>query len=112
MGEELKAGCARPTGGPVGEPAPEENAAETNETKITDSIYILELQRGEKGESSAAKTFFLHHSTPRLLLLRQRELRQHSSDHALSAPQPAPLRLREPPGRGSEQGGRNQSDFN
>ena len=29
MGEELKAGCARPTGGPVGEPAPEENATET-----------------------------------------------------------------------------------
>lgn len=23
MGEELKAGCARPTGGPVGDPAPE-----------------------------------------------------------------------------------------
>ncbi len=23
MGEEIKAGCARPTGGPVGEPAPE-----------------------------------------------------------------------------------------
>ena len=33
MGEELKAGCARPTGGPVGEPAPEGNAREANETK-------------------------------------------------------------------------------
>jgi peroxiredoxin (alkyl hydroperoxide reductase subunit C) len=28
MGEELKAGCARPTGGPVGEPLPEETIEE------------------------------------------------------------------------------------
>ena len=28
MGEELKAGCARPTGGPVGEPAPQDEIVE------------------------------------------------------------------------------------
>jgi len=30
MADEIKAGCARPTGGPVGEPAPEEPMKEIN----------------------------------------------------------------------------------
>ena len=33
MSEKPQAGCARPTGGPVGEPAPEKEAEETITTK-------------------------------------------------------------------------------
>lgn len=44
MAEELKAGCARPTGGPVGEPSPEqepENATEkTEKTEVTSMIQV------------------------------------------------------------------------
>jgi len=33
MPEEIKVGCARPTGGPVGEPVPEENPQQLKEVK-------------------------------------------------------------------------------
>jgi peroxiredoxin (alkyl hydroperoxide reductase subunit C) len=33
MAEELKAGCARPTGGPVGETVPEQSPESKHETK-------------------------------------------------------------------------------
>ena len=53
MGEELKAGCARPTGGPVGEPAPEENATETNETKIIKEAQSM-IKVGQKAPDFTA----------------------------------------------------------
>ena len=53
MGEELKAGCARPTGGPVGEPAPEENAAETNETKTIKETQSM-IKVGQKAPDFTA----------------------------------------------------------
>ena len=41
MPEELKAGCARPTGGPVGEPAPEREAPPEKPTKeVTRMIQV------------------------------------------------------------------------
>lgn len=53
MGEELKAGCARPTGGPVGEPAPEENATKTHENKtITEGQGMIKV--GQKAPDFSA----------------------------------------------------------
>jgi len=42
MAEELKAGCARPTGGPVGETAPEQTPESDNEKKgVTSMIWAF-----------------------------------------------------------------------
>ena len=41
MAEELKAGCARPTGGPVGETAPEEKVKSENaEEEVMSMIQV------------------------------------------------------------------------
>ena len=43
MAEELKAGCARPTGGPVGETAPEQTPGRDNEKKEDISMGNLKF---------------------------------------------------------------------
>jgi hypothetical protein len=53
MGEELKAGCARPTGGPVGEPVPGENVTETHETKTMKEAQSM-IKVGQKAPDFSA----------------------------------------------------------
>ena len=53
MGEELKAGCARPTGGPVGEPAPEEKATKTNATETIKEAQSM-IKVGQKAPDFTA----------------------------------------------------------
>ena len=53
MGEELKAGCARPTGGPVGEPATAEKAAEQPETKPVEEAQSM-IKVGQKAPDFTA----------------------------------------------------------
>ena len=50
MAEELKAGCARPTGGPVGETAPEEKSGKEPEKKEVISM----IQVGKKAPDFTA----------------------------------------------------------
>ena len=50
MAEELKAGCARPTGGPVGESVPEETSEKTAEKKEVGSM----IQVGRKAPDFTA----------------------------------------------------------
>jgi hypothetical protein len=40
MAEELNPGCARPTGGPVGESAPEESAGQPQQKEETNVVLI------------------------------------------------------------------------
>jgi peroxiredoxin (alkyl hydroperoxide reductase subunit C) len=53
MAEEVKAGCARPTGGPVGEPAPETKENIQMEKKETKSM----IQVGKKAPDFSAPGF-------------------------------------------------------
>jgi len=53
MGEELKAGCARPTGGPVGEPAPEENIEQAQESKPVKEVHSM-IKVGQKAPDFTA----------------------------------------------------------
>ena len=50
MAEEIKAGCARPTGGPVGETPPEQ----TTETKKTKMEVMSMIQVGKKAPDFTA----------------------------------------------------------
>lgn len=50
MAEEIKAGCARPTGGPVGETAPEKPAEAETKSKETMSM----IQVGKKAPDFTA----------------------------------------------------------
>ncbi len=45
MAEELKVGCARPTGGPVGETAPEQTPITENVTKSLTTLFVKRLHR-------------------------------------------------------------------
>ena len=53
MGEELKAGCARPTGGPVGEPAPETNEEKLNVNKSIEETQSM-IKVGQKAPDFTA----------------------------------------------------------
>lgn len=53
MEEELKAGCARPTGGPVGEEAPEQTPERDNEKKEVLSM----IQVGKKAPDFTAPAY-------------------------------------------------------
>ncbi len=53
MGEEIKVGCARPTGGPVGEPAKTENMKETTPVKEEKPM----IQVGKKAPDFAAPAY-------------------------------------------------------
>ena len=44
MAKEIKVGCARPTGGPVGETAPEPKAERSNEKKEVSSMIQVGKQ--------------------------------------------------------------------
>ncbi len=55
MAEEIKAGCARPTGGPVGEPVEEEKTAEkATEKKEVRSMIMI----GRKAPDFTAPGYF------------------------------------------------------
>ncbi len=55
MPEEFKAGCARPTGGPVGDPAAEEREASTETTqKEVKSMVMI----GRKAPDFEAPAYF------------------------------------------------------
>ena len=45
MAEELKVGCARPTGGPVSETAPEQTPVIEKCSKKPDTIFVKGLNR-------------------------------------------------------------------
>ena len=53
MAEEIKAGCARPTGGPVGEKTPEQTTETKNEKKEVKSM----IQVGRKAPDFTAPGF-------------------------------------------------------
>jgi peroxiredoxin (alkyl hydroperoxide reductase subunit C) len=53
MGEEMEIGCARPTGGPVGEDAGETEAAETRPVKEAKPM----IQVGKKAPDFAAPAY-------------------------------------------------------
>jgi len=53
MGDELKAGCARPTGGPVGEPEPETNEEKPNESKLIEEAQSM-IKVGQKAPDFTA----------------------------------------------------------
>ena len=53
MAEEMEVGCARPTGGPVGEAVEE---TETSETKPTKEVRSM-IQVGKKAPDFAAPAF-------------------------------------------------------
>ncbi len=53
MGEELKAGCARPTGGPVGEPAPEEEVEALHGIKTIKEVQSM-IRVGQKAPDFSA----------------------------------------------------------
>ncbi len=52
MAEELKAGCARPTGGPVGEATPEQTTE--TENKVEKKEVMSMIQVGKKAPDFAA----------------------------------------------------------
>jgi len=53
MEEEVKVGCARPTGGPVGEPTPEKT--ETNEKIIKEESKMIKV--GQKAPDFVAPAY-------------------------------------------------------
>ena len=53
MGEEIKAGCARPTGGPVGEPIT--NLPENNEKPIVEVTKMIKV--GQKAPDFSAPAY-------------------------------------------------------
>ncbi len=53
MGEEIKAGCARPTGGPVGEPIT--NPPENNEKPIVEVTKMIKV--GQKAPDFSAPAY-------------------------------------------------------
>jgi peroxiredoxin (alkyl hydroperoxide reductase subunit C) len=53
MEEEVKVGCARPTGGPVGEPTPEKT--ETNEKNIKEESKMIKV--GQKAPDFVAPAY-------------------------------------------------------
>ena len=53
MGEELKVGCARPTGGPVGEPEQEQQPSEENITRERGSM----IKVGKKAPDFTAPAY-------------------------------------------------------
>jgi peroxiredoxin (alkyl hydroperoxide reductase subunit C) len=55
MPEEFKAGCARPTGGPVGEPAPEE---QTDEAKPIRKEVRSMVMVGRKAPDFSAPAYY------------------------------------------------------
>jgi len=54
MAKEIKAGCARPTGGPVGEPVDDENI--TEEKKIKEERHMIMV--GQKAPDFTAPAYF------------------------------------------------------
>ena len=54
MAEELEIGCARPTGGPVGEPIPKESSEKTGNTKKENKTM---LQIGKKAPDFIAPAY-------------------------------------------------------
>lgn len=56
MGEQIKIGCARPTGGPVGESAPERPEAET--TSIIKEVRSM-VKIGRKAPDFAAPGYHM-----------------------------------------------------
>lgn len=56
MPEEIKAGCARPTGGPVGEPTQEENEKQhSEETNIKEERRMIKV--GQKAPDFTAPAY-------------------------------------------------------
>jgi peroxiredoxin (alkyl hydroperoxide reductase subunit C) len=53
MEEEVKVGCARPTGGPVGEPTPEKT--ETNEKIVKEESKMIKV--GQKAPDFVAPAY-------------------------------------------------------
>ncbi len=53
MGEEIKAGCARPTGGPVGEP--EKSKTEKNIQTINEGVKMIKV--GQKAPDFTAPAY-------------------------------------------------------
>jgi len=53
MAEELKAGCARPTGGPVGDTPPEQPTEKTAETEPKKEVESM-IQVGKKAPDFTA----------------------------------------------------------
>jgi len=45
MAEELKVGCARPTGGPVGETVPEQTPITENAAESLTTLFVKGLNR-------------------------------------------------------------------
>ena len=56
MAEEIKAGCARPTGGPVGEPVEETQASEPKPLQKEEQIMI---KVGQKAPDFTAPAYHL-----------------------------------------------------
>ncbi len=54
MEEEVKVGCARPTGGPVGEPTPEKT--ETKQTIIKEGPKMIKV--GQKAPDFVAPAYY------------------------------------------------------
>jgi hypothetical protein len=54
MAEELKVGCARPTGGPVGEPAPKEGQENDTKTDNAKKEVRSMIQIGRKAPDFTA----------------------------------------------------------
>ena len=54
MGEEIKAGCARPTGGPVGEPVKKEIEKENSNNK-TEGVKMIKV--GQKAPDFTAPAY-------------------------------------------------------
>jgi peroxiredoxin (alkyl hydroperoxide reductase subunit C) len=55
MGEEFKVGCARPTGGPVGEPE-EQNRAKENKEPVTKEVGAM-IKVGIKAPDFSAPAY-------------------------------------------------------
>jgi peroxiredoxin (alkyl hydroperoxide reductase subunit C) len=56
MEKEIKAGCARPTGGPVGEPAEKKSEAEEKEIKPKELTAMIKV--GQKAPDFTAPAYF------------------------------------------------------
>lgn len=55
MPEEIKAGCARPTGGPVGEDPPADSGGETKETTTKKEATMIKV--GQKAPDFTAPAY-------------------------------------------------------
>jgi peroxiredoxin (alkyl hydroperoxide reductase subunit C) len=55
MPEEIKAGCARPTGGPVGEASPEDSGGEKKETTLKKEANMIKV--GQKAPDFTAPAY-------------------------------------------------------